>query len=173
MSQETAYLATELKQNVDAEPGQGAADADADIALVMPTGEMCTVSRRVGSISNLITEDPHASSFQMDATKVRTFESLQDVVKYMEYHNGVPAASILKPLRSKLMSDACEDKWDADFIDRYDTNKQALYDLILTADYLKIQGLRELGCAKVASFIKGQPIEKIKDILQDGAKPLV
>lgn len=33
-----------------------------------------------------------------------------------------------------------------------------------------IKSLLHLGCAKVASLIKGQPLEKIKDILSTGAK---
>jgi len=40
-----------------------------------------------------------------------------------------------------------------------------LYDLILAANYMDIKSLLHLGCAKVASLIKGQPLEKIKDIL--------
>ena len=33
-----------------------------------------------------------------------------------------------------------------------------------------IKSLLHLGCAKVASLIKGQPLEKIKDILSTGVK---
>lgn len=40
-----------------------------------------------------------------------------------------------------------------------------MYDLILAANYMDIKSLLHLGCAKVASLIKGQPLEKIKDIL--------
>jgi hypothetical protein len=43
--------------------------------------------------------------------------------------------------------------------------------LIFTAaNYMDIKSLLHLGCAKVASLIKGQPLEKIKDILSTGAK---
>ncbi len=49
--------------------------------------------------------------------------------------------------------------------------KQTLYDLILAANYLDITALLHLGCAKVASFIKGQPLDKIKDILSPGTTP--
>lgn len=33
---------------------------------------------------------------------------------------------------------------------------------------MDIKSLLHLGCAKVASLIKGQPLEKIKDILSKG-----
>ena len=35
---------------------------------------------------------------------------------------------------------------------------------------MDIKSLLHLGCAKVASLIKGQPLEKIKDILAKGTK---
>jgi len=35
---------------------------------------------------------------------------------------------------------------------------------------MDIKSLLHLGCAKVASLIKGQPLEKIKDILSTGKK---
>lgn len=88
------------------------------------------------------------------------------VVQYMEHHKGKAMPIIEKPLRSKVMADVCSDKWDAKFIDDVDAaNRQNLYDLILAANYLDIKCLLHLGCAKVASLIKGQPLEKIKEIL--------
>jgi len=95
---------------------------------------------------------------------------LTEVVVYMNHHKGVEPPIIEKPLRSKVMKDVCKDPFDADFIDRIGENRQALYDLILAANYMDIKSLLHLGCAKVASLIKGQPLEKIKDILSTGAK---
>jgi len=63
------------------------------------------------------------------------------------------------------MKNVCKDKWDAEFIDNIGINRQQLYDLILAANYMDVKSLLHLGCAKVASLIKGQPLEKIKDIL--------
>jgi len=56
-------------------------------------------------------------------------------------------------------------KWDAEFIDKVGENRQLLYDLILAANYLDIKSLLHLGCAKVGSLIKGQPLENLKNIL--------
>merc|ERR1711998_705567 len=84
----------------------------------------------------------------------------------MNHHQGTEPAIIDKPLRNKKMSENVKDKWDAPFIDGItEKSKQALYDLILAANYMDIKALLHLGCAKVASLIKGQPLEKIKDIL--------
>jgi len=54
---------------------------------------------------------------------------------------------------------------DAAYIDKIGETRQQLYDLILAANYMDIKSLLHLGCAKVASLIKGQPLEKIKEIL--------
>jgi S-phase kinase-associated protein 1 len=92
------------------------------------------------------------------------------VVAYMNHHKGVEPPIIEKPLRSKIMREVCKDSWDAQYIDDIGVDRQKLYDLILAANYMDIKSLLHLGCAKVASLIKGQPLEKIKDILSTGSK---
>lgn len=97
---------------------------------------------------------------------------LELVVNYLKEHKGVEPPIIEKPLRSKVMKDVCPYKWDAEYIDKIGETRQQLYDLILAANYMDIKSLLHLGCAKVASLIKGQPLEKIKEILDpnQGAK---
>ena len=55
------------------------------------------------------------------------------------------------------------DQWDVDYINQF-SNKE-LYEVISQANNMDISGLLHLGCAKVASMIKGQPLENIRDIL--------
>ena len=102
--------------------------------------------------------------------KVQTSAAiLAKIVEYMNEHKGTEATIIEKPLRSKVMKDVVNYEFDATFIDSVDEHaRQDLYDLILAANYMDIKGLLHLGCAKVASLIKGQPLEKIKDILAKG-----
>ena len=84
----------------------------------------------------------------------------------MNHHKGVEPPIVKKPLRSKIMKDVCPDPFDADFIDRIGENRQALYDLIHAAEYLDVNSLLHLGCAKISSFIKGQySKERIGEIL--------
>lgn len=92
------------------------------------------------------------------------------IVTYMKHHKGTEPPIIDKPLRSKVMKEVCKDPFDATFIDEIGENRQQLYDLILAANYMDVKSLLHLGCAKVASLIKGQPVEKIKDILAQGSK---
>ena len=95
---------------------------------------------------------------------------LELVVNYMKEHKGVEPPIIEKPLRSKVMADVCPHKWDAPYIDKISDQRQQLYDLILAANYMDIKSLLHLGCAKVASMIKGQPLDKIKEILDPAGK---
>ena len=95
---------------------------------------------------------------------------LELVVDYMKEHKGVEPPIIEKPLRSRNMKDVCPHKWDADYIDKIGETRQQLYDLILAANYMDIKSLLHLGVSKVASLIKGQPLEKIAAILNPDQK---
>ncbi len=113
--------------------------------------------------------DQDASATKVSLPSVST-EILDEVVKFMEHHEGEEPPMIPKPLRSKEMKSVCQDRWDATYIDGIAEDRQKLYDLMMAANYMDIKSLLHLACAKVASLIKGQPLEKIKEILQPSAK---
>lgn len=100
-------------------------------------------------------------------------EALQDIADYMMEHKGVEPPLIEKPLRSNKMIDVCPHKWDAEFIDKLSTVRQRLYNFVLATNYMDIGSAMHLGCAKIASLIKGLPLEKIREVLNPeiGAKP--
>ena len=54
------------------------------------------------------------------------------------------------------------DEWDASFIEMEQMDD--LIDLIVAANFLDIEGLVHLGCAKIATFIKGQTVEEIREV---------
>lgn len=130
-----------------------------------------TIVRAYAMMSALIKtgleNDQNAKEFPVPGV---TGEILELIVAYLAHHKGVEPKAIEKPLRGKEMKQVVEDKWDADFIDQVGETRQTLYDLILAANYMDIRGLLHLGCAKVASLIKGQPLDKIKDILDHRIK---
>jgi len=146
-------------------------DDSGSIKLVSKDGKEFSVEKKFAFISNLVktSMDSDASATDLPMPGVKG-DILKYVSEYMSYHRGSEPPIIEKPLRSKVMKDVCKDAWDADFIDKIAENRQQLYDLILAANYMDIKSLLHLGCAKVASLIKGQPLEKIKDILQKGTK---
>lgn len=140
------------------------------LTLISNDGVSFTLDRKNACLSNLVKtsleSDPFATELPMPGVKGVV---LKRVVVYLNHRKGIAAAPIEKPLRSKLMKDVCKDAEDAAFIDGIgEHNRQDLYDLILAANYMDIKCLLILGCAKVASLIKGQPLEKIKEILAKG-----
>lgn len=139
------------------------------VKLVSKEGKEFKVDKKCAFISNLIKTsmdtDPTATEVPMNVKS----DVLAKVVEYMNYHKGEEPPIIEKPLRSKIMKDVCKDSWDADFIDKMaELSRQPLYDIILAANYMDIKSLLHLGCAKVASLIKGQPLDQIKTILAKG-----
>jgi len=145
-------------------------DVTGSLKIVSKDKKEYDVERKNAFISTLIKTsldtDPSATEVPIPGVSSNI---LTEVIAYMNHHKGVEPPIIEKPLRSKVMKDVCKDPFDADFIDRIGENRQSLYDLILAANYMDIKSLLHLGCAKVASLIKGQPLEKIKDILSTGA----
>ena len=83
---------------------------------------------------------------------------LQKVTEFMVHHSQEPMKEIEKPLISANMSEVVT-PWYADFID---VEKDTLYEMIAAANYMSIQPLLDLTCAKVASMIKGKSPEQIR-----------
>eukprot|EP00343_Euplotes_focardii_P006879 CAMPEP_0205821096 /NCGR_PEP_ID=MMETSP0206-20130828/5163_1 /ASSEMBLY_ACC=CAM_ASM_000279 /TAXON_ID=36767 /ORGANISM="Euplotes focardii, Strain TN1" /LENGTH=176 /DNA_ID=CAMNT_0053116319 /DNA_START=56 /DNA_END=586 /DNA_ORIENTATION=- len=147
-------------------------EEEGTLKLTSKDGKDFEVERKNANIATLVKTslDADASATEVPIPGVKS-DVLELVIEYMNQHKGVEPPIIEKPLRSKIMKDVCKDPWDADFIDRIGNNRQQLYDLILAANYMDVKSLLHLGCAKVASLIKGQPLEKIKDILSEGIAP--
>jgi S-phase kinase-associated protein 1 len=144
-------------------------DVTGTLKLVSKDKKEFDVERKYSFVSTLVKTsldtDPTATEVPIPGVSSAI---LAEVINYMNHHKGVEPPIVEKPLRSKVMKDVCKDPFDAEFIDRIGDNRQALYDLILAANYMDIKSLLHLGCAKVASLIKGQPLEKIKEILSVG-----
>merc|ERR1712109_291890 len=92
-------------------------------------------------------------------------KTLKLVVEYLNHHNGKVPAEIAKPIRSVKMEKIVEDPWDAEFINKQ--TKKTIFQIILGANYMDIKSLLHLGCAKIATLIKGKSPEEIKKILGD------
>merc|ERR1712157_19936 len=92
-------------------------------------------------------------------------QTLQLIVKYLKHHRGKEPAEIAKPIRSVKMEKIVEDSWDAEFINKQP--KRTIFQIILGANYMDIKSLLHLGCAKIATMIKGKSPEEIKKILSE------
>lgn len=94
-----------------------------------------------------------------------TADILELVVRYLEHHKGKVPAEIAKPIRSVKMEKIVEDDWDATYINGMP--KKTIFQVILAANYMDIKSLLHLGCAKIATLIKGKSPEEIKKILSE------
>jgi S-phase kinase-associated protein 1 len=139
---------------------------EGSIKLVSKDGKDFTVERKYAFLSNLIrtTLESDAAATEMPLPGV-TGDVLTKVIEFMNHHKGDEPKAIEKPLRSKVMKDVCKDSWDAEYIDKIGEDRAMLYAVVLAANYLDVKSLLHLGTAKVASLIKGQPLDKIKSIL--------
>merc|ERR1719336_2543556 len=87
------------------------------------------------------------------------------IVEYLQHHKGKVPAEIAKPIRSVKMEKIVEDEWDATYINKQP--KRMIFQIILGANYMDIKSLLHLGCAKIATMIKGKSPEEIKKILSE------
>jgi len=115
-------------------------------------------------VANIVEGDAEAKEIEIKQVDAGI---LKHIVEFLEYHKGVNPAEITKPIRSVKMDKIVEDPWDAEFINKLP--QKELFQLILGANYMDCKSLLHLGCAKVATMIKGKSPEEIKSILGDGA----
>jgi S-phase kinase-associated protein 1 len=87
---------------------------------------------------------------------------LKKVLSFCEHYRNSTPKEIKKPLISKELSENGVDEWDVKFIEMEKVDD--LIDLIVAANFLDIESLVNLGCAKIATFIKGKSVEEIRDI---------
>ena len=88
-------------------------------------------------------------------------KALLKVIEFCQYHdtNG-PMKEIEKPLTDTDLKKIVSE-WDGTFIQTLE--QEALFELILAANYMDIKPLLDLACAQVATQIKGKSPEEIRE----------
>lgn len=90
--------------------------------------------------------------------KKKILEKVAEFCKYQTEKKEERIYEIEKPIKSNVLSEVVP-RWYADYID---LDQDFLFDVILAANYLDIKLLLDLGCAKVASMLKGKTPEEIR-----------
>mmetsp|Transcript_30632 Transcript_30632/g.86414 ORF Transcript_30632/g.86414 Transcript_30632/m.86414 type:complete len:167 (-) Transcript_30632:22-522(-) len=116
--------------------------------------EAATLSRVIGS---MVADVDTSEEIPLPNVKTAT---LSKVIDYCQYHKDSPAAEIPKPLRSTDLLECGVSEWDSEYICQLE--QEALFELILAANYLDLESLLDLSCARVASMIKGKNTEEIR-----------
>lgn len=97
-----------------------------------------------------------------------TLYAMKNIIEYLKHHNGKEITDPEKPIRSKIMREICKDEWDATFADRIHAESfecDKIYECILGANYLHIESLINLLCAKVAAIVKNENIDNIDRLI--------
>merc|ERR1711964_326629 len=125
-----------------------------------------SISKQAASMCNLVKAiiEGDKTATEVEIKKVKG-PILKLVVDYLKHHDGKVPAEIKKPIQSIKMEKVVEDAWDAEFINKQ--SKKVIFQIILGANYMDIKSLLHLGCAKIATLIKGKSPEEIKKILGD------
>lgn len=135
------------------------------IELVSCDEEIFTLFKRASLMSDfvktIVEGDEDAGKDNPIQVKKVDKKVLEMIVEYLVYHDGKAPKEIQKPIRSVKMDKIVSD-WDSQFIDK-DTSE--VFKIILGANYMDIKPLLHLGCAKIATLIKGKTPDEIKVIL--------
>jgi S-phase kinase-associated protein 1 len=87
-----------------------------------------------------------------------TKDTMQRIIDYLVHMQTNTPSLIQKPLKTSDFSSLLT-SWENEFLG----DEQAIiFDLILAANYLDINSLRDMTCAKIASMIKGKSPDQIR-----------
>ena len=87
-------------------------------------------------------------------------DTMRKVIDFCKHYKESKLPTIQKPLQSDKLSEAINDEWYVKFIDLDKVDD--IIDIVIAANFLDIDPLTELSCAKLASLIKGKSVEEIR-----------
>ena len=129
------------------------------IKLVTKDKKEIEISKKEAELSELlkaaINDNPKESSFPLNELDEKCGEKIKE---YLSHFNGTAPPEIEKPITSNEMKNLT-DEWSANFIDKM--TMEELVNLTVAANYMGINSLLDLCCAKVASLCKDKDEKEI------------
>ena len=129
------------------------------IKLVTKDGKEIEITKKAAELSELlkagINEYPNETSFPLNELDEKNAEKIKE---FLTHFNGAAPAEIEKPLTSNDMK-SLTDEWSAGFVDKM--SMEELVNLTVAANYMGINSLLDLCCAKVDSLCKDKNEEEI------------
>jgi S-phase kinase-associated protein 1 len=132
---------------------------DESIKIQSKEGKEFTLTKKAAELSVLLKST--IQDFQGDIVvplQEIDEKTTQKVVDYLNYWNGNVPPEIEKPLKSSEMKEVT-DEWSATFVDAI--TLEELVDLTVAANFMEIQPMLDLTCAKIASMCKDKTEEEI------------
>ncbi len=129
------------------------------IKIVTKEGKEIELTKKEAELSELlkgaIVDNPNETSFPLNELDEKCAEKIKE---YLDHLNGVAPPEIEKPITSNEMKNLT-DEWSANFVDKM--TMEELVNLTVAANYMGINCLLDLCCAKVASLCKDKSEDDI------------
>ena len=129
------------------------------IKLVTKDGKEIEITKKDAELSELlktaINDNPKESSFPLNELDEKSGEKIKE---YLSHFNGTAPQEIEKPITSNEMKNLT-DEWSANFIDKM--TMEELVNLTVASNYMGINSLLDLCCAKIASLCKDKDEKEI------------
>lgn len=115
-----------------------------------------------GLLSTMFEEDPGEYIFPLNIPS----NVLQQIVIFMNYHKGTDCFIPIKPIQSNNINQIIQDDWDVNYVNNLIDNK-LIKNVLQASNYLDMEGLLHICCAKVASMIRGIDYHNMTNILEN------
>ena len=129
------------------------------IKIVTKEGKEIELTKKEAELSELlkgaIVDNPNETSFPLNELDEKCAEKIKE---YLDHLNGVAPPEIEKPITSNEMKNLT-DEWSANFVDKM--TMEELVNLTVASNYMGINCLLDLCCAKVASLCKDKSEDDI------------
>ena len=129
------------------------------IKLVIKEGKEIEITKKQAELSELlkgaINDYPNEESIPLNELDEKNAEKIKE---FLVHFNGTTPVEIEKPLISNEMKNLT-DEWSANFIDKIPIDD--LVNLTVSANYLGINSLLDLCCAKIASLCKDKSEDEL------------
>ena len=113
-------------------------------------------------LKNLVISSQEISEEIVSSVPLNNVSSmvLIKIIDFLEKYDNSPFEKIEKPLKSDDLS-YCVGKEYLDFLESMEL--ELLFEVIKAANFLEIESLLDLTCAKVATMLKGKSVEEIRN----------
>ena len=130
-----------------------------EIKIITKEGKEFTLSKKSCELSELlksaINDYPTETSYPLNELDEKNAELIKE---FLSHFNGEAPKEIEKPIQSNEMKNLT-DEWSSNFIDKIPL--EDLTNLTVTANYMGINSLLDLCCAKVATMCKDKNEDEI------------
>ena len=130
-----------------------------EIKIIVKEGKEILIPKKAAELSELlkgaINDYPKETSFPLNELDEKNGELIKE---YLTHFNGEAPKEIEKPISSNEMKNLT-DEWSSTFIDKI--SLEDLTNLTVSANYMGINSLLDLCCAKVATLCKDKNEDEI------------